>query len=149
MEELYRSYLTFLRSMSQGLERLTDLAEKKYVAAQTDDLLTLNDLLNQEQAQSLNFRGLELTRDKLLPKLGLTNVPLSGGPVRGLPEGVRQGPDAAGAEPAGSGPRHRPDGRPPGRERGRTRIPEGSGGRSAPVHEDGLPRLIGRADFYK
>ena len=69
MEELYRSYLTFLRSMSQGLERLTDLAEKKYVAAQTDDLLTLNDLLNQEQAQSLNFRGLELTRDKLLPKL--------------------------------------------------------------------------------
>ena len=77
MEELYRSYLTFLRSMSQGLERLTDLAEKKYVAAQTDDLLTLNDLLNQEQAQSLHFRGLEQTRDKLLPQLGLTNVPLS------------------------------------------------------------------------
>ncbi len=77
MEELYRSYLSFLRSMTQGLESLTELAEKKYAAAQTDDLLTLNDLLNREQAQALNFRGLELTRDKLLPQLGLTNVPLS------------------------------------------------------------------------
>lgn len=77
MEELYRSYLSFLRSMTQGLECLTDLAEKKYAAAQTDDLLTLNDLMNREQAQALNFRGLELTRDKLLPQLGLTNVPLS------------------------------------------------------------------------
>ncbi len=77
MEELYRSYLSFLHSMSRGLERLTDLAEKKYAAAQTDDLTELNELLNQEQAQALNFRGLELTRDKLLPKLGLVNVPLA------------------------------------------------------------------------
>lgn len=77
MEELYRSYLSFLRSMGQGLESLTALAEKKYAAAQTDDLTTLNELLNQEQAQALHFRGLEQTRDKLLPQLGLTNVPLS------------------------------------------------------------------------
>jgi len=76
MEELFRSYLSFLHSMSRGLESLTDLAEKKYAAARTDDLTALNELMNQEQAQALNFRGLELTRDKLLPKLGLTNVPL-------------------------------------------------------------------------
>lgn len=77
MEELYRAYLSFLRSMTQGLETLTDLNEKKFDAARTDDLMALNELLNQEQAQSLHFRGLEQTRDKLLPKLGLEGVPLS------------------------------------------------------------------------
>ena len=77
MDELYRAYLNFVRSMSRGLESLTVLNEKKLAAAQADDLMTLNELLNQEQAQSLNFRGLELTRDKLLPQLGLQNVPLS------------------------------------------------------------------------
>lgn len=77
MEELYRSYLSFLRSMTRGLESLTVLNEKKLAATQADDLAALNELLNQEQAQALNFRGLELTRDKLLPQLGLVNVPLS------------------------------------------------------------------------
>ena len=76
MDELYRSYLGFLTSMSRGLESLTALNEKKLAAAQQDDLMTLNELLNQEQAQALNFWGLELTRDKLLPQLGLVNVPL-------------------------------------------------------------------------
>lgn len=76
MEELFRSYLGFLRSISQGLESLTDLNEKKRAAAESGDLMTLNELLNQEQAQALNFRGLELTRDRLLPQLKLTGVPL-------------------------------------------------------------------------
>ena len=76
MDELYRSYLNFLRSMTRGLESLSALNEKKLAAAQSDDLMVLNELLNQEQAQALNFRGLELTRDKLLPQQGLTNVPL-------------------------------------------------------------------------
>ena len=69
MDELYRSYLNFLRSMTRGLESLSALNEKKLAAAQSDDLMVLNELLNQEQAQALNFRGLELTRDKLLPQL--------------------------------------------------------------------------------
>ena len=86
MEELYRSYLSFLRSMGQGLESLTVLAEKKYAAAQTDNLTELNELLNQEQAQALHFRGLEPTRDKLLPQLGLAGVPLSQVPGRCPPE---------------------------------------------------------------
>ena len=82
MDELYRSYLSFLRSMSRGLESLTGLNEKKLTAAQQEDLMGLNELLNQEQAQALNFRGLELTRDKLLPQLGLVSVPLSQVPER-------------------------------------------------------------------
>ena len=38
--------------------------------------------MNQEQAQALNFRGLEQARDKLLPQLGLVSVPLSQVPER-------------------------------------------------------------------
>lgn len=86
MEELYRSYLSFLRSMSQGLERLADLNEKKLAAARVDDLTVLNELLNQEQAQTLHFRGLEQTRDKLLPRLGLVSVPLDKVPGHFPPE---------------------------------------------------------------
>ncbi len=82
MEEIYRSYLGFLNSMSRGLESLTGLNEKKLAAAQADDLTVLNELLNQEQAQALNFRGLELTRDKLLPQLGLEGVPMGEVPGR-------------------------------------------------------------------
>lgn len=82
MDELYRSYLNFLRSMCRGLTSLADLNEKKLAAVQADDLMVLNDLLNQEQAQALNFRGLELNRDKLLPQLGLTGVPLNKVPER-------------------------------------------------------------------
>lgn len=82
MDELYRSYLSFLRSMTRGLESLAGLNEKKLAAVQKDDLTALNELLNQEQAQALNFRGLELTRDKLLPQLGLTGVPLAKVPDR-------------------------------------------------------------------
>lgn len=82
MDELYRSYLSFLRSMSRGLESLTGLNEKKLTAAQQEDLMGLNELLNQEQAQALNFRGLELTRDRLLPQLDLEGVPMDEVPGR-------------------------------------------------------------------
>lgn len=133
MDELYRAYLNFVRAMSRGLESLTVLNEKKLAAAQSDDLMTLNELLNQEQAQSLNFRGLELTRDKLLPQLGLVNVPLSevpdhfprpaaGGPpgrgraaepVSGLSENRREDPEPSGADPPGGRGHHCAAGRSP------------------------------------
>ena len=89
MDELFRSYLGFLRSISQGLESLTGLNEKKHAATESGDLLTLNELLNQEQAQALNFRGLELTRDRLLPQLKLTGVPLAKVPDR-FPPAMRE-----------------------------------------------------------
>ena len=89
MDELYRSYLGFLRSMSRGLESLTALKEKKQAAAQAGDLMVLNELLNQEQAQALNFRGLEMTRNKLLAQLGLAGVPLSRAPEH-FPPAMRE-----------------------------------------------------------
>ena len=82
MDELFRSYLGFLRSISQGLESLTGLNEKKHAAAESGDLLTLNELLNQEQAQAL-------TRDRLLPQLKLTGVPLAKVPDR-FPPAMRE-----------------------------------------------------------
>ena len=97
MDELYRSYLNFLRSMCRGLENLTELNVKKLAAAQKDDLMGLNELLNQEQAQALNFRGLELTRDKLLPQLGLESVPMSEIPGR-FPPAMQEEARQAAAE---------------------------------------------------
>ena len=88
-EELYRAYLTFLGSMSKGLVKLTELSEKQYAAARTDDLAALDELVHQEQAQALNFRGLELTRNKLLPQLGLEGVPMSRVPDR-FPAALRE-----------------------------------------------------------
>ena len=46
MEELFRSYLSFLSALGQGLENLTVLSERKLAAAQADDLAALNELLN-------------------------------------------------------------------------------------------------------
>ena len=69
MDEQYRAYLNFVRSMSRGLESLTVLNEKKLAAAQADDLMKLNELLNQEQAQALNFRGLSQVSDHFPPAL--------------------------------------------------------------------------------
>lgn len=93
MDEQFRSYLTFLGNLRQGLETLTDLADQKRAAVEQDDLVALDEVLRQEQAQALFFRGLEQTREKLLDGLGLRSVPLSRVPDRcppALREEIRQ-----------------------------------------------------------
>ena len=77
MEALFRSYFGVLRELSGTLDRLAPLAKQKADAVRADDLLALDEVLKQEQALSLNLRGLELKRLKLVPQLGLDNVPLS------------------------------------------------------------------------
>ena len=77
MEALFRSYLGVLNELSGTLNRLTPLAQQKAEAVRADDLLALDEVLKQEQALALNLRGLELKRQKLVPQLGLDNVPLS------------------------------------------------------------------------
>ena len=89
MNEQFRSYLTFLGSLRQGLETLTVLAGQKISAVEQDDLIALDEVLRQEQAQALNFRGLELTREKLQNELGLQGVPLSQLPER-CPPALRE-----------------------------------------------------------
>lgn len=89
MDEQFRSYLTFLGNLRQGLETLTDLAEQKKAAVEQDDLIALDEVLRQEQAQALFFRGLDQTREKLLRDLGLRNVPMSSVPDR-CPPALRE-----------------------------------------------------------
>ena len=77
MEALFRSYLGVLKELGGTLDRLTPLAQQKAEAVRANDLLALDEVLKQEQALSLNLRGLELKRQKLAPQLGLDGVPLS------------------------------------------------------------------------
>lgn len=86
MADSYRSYLTFLESLRQNVEKLTVLAGRKTEAVLRDDLLAMNEILNQEQAMALAFRGMEQTREKLLTELGAQDVPLSELPARCPPE---------------------------------------------------------------
>ena len=78
MEGQFRAYFGVLRDLTGLLERLTPLAQQKAEAARAGDLTALDEVLKQEQALSLNLRGLELKRQKLTPLLGLDGVPLSG-----------------------------------------------------------------------
>ena len=77
MEQLFRSYLELLRSIVSNLERLTKLVHRKIEVAQTDDLEALDEILNEEQALALAFRGLEQKRLNLLRELDLSEVPLA------------------------------------------------------------------------
>lgn len=77
MNDHFRAYLAVLDSVRDGLARLTELAHQKIDAVQNDDLMLLNEVLNQEQALSLTFRGLEQKRDQLIREMGLEGVPLS------------------------------------------------------------------------
>lgn len=86
MGEHFRAYLNYLNSLCKGLENLAALEDEKIAAVNKDDLMALNDVLNREQALSLNFRGLEQTRAKLQKELGLEGVGLSQLPGRCPPE---------------------------------------------------------------
>ena len=78
METQFRAYFGVLRDLSGVIDRLTPLALQKAEAVRASDLTALDEVLKQEQALSLNLRGLELKRQKLASQLGLDGVPLSG-----------------------------------------------------------------------
>ncbi len=78
MSQLHQSYLDLLEELGGTLDRLSRLAQDKAAAVKADDLLALDEVLKQEQAMTLNLRGLELRRLKLVGQLGLDGVPLAG-----------------------------------------------------------------------
>lgn len=78
MEEVFLSYLKLLQELSRDLDRLAQLEQQKSGTVRDNDLLALDEVLKQEQAMTLNLRGLELRRLKLVGQLGLENVPLAG-----------------------------------------------------------------------
>lgn len=77
MEHLFSSYLELLQSILSNLSQLTKLVHRKIEVAQTDDLEALDEILNEEQALALAFRGLEQKRLNLLRELDLSEVPLA------------------------------------------------------------------------
>ena len=81
MNTQYQELFALFREIGAGLERLTGLATKKLEAVQRDDLETLNEMMNQEQAETLVFRGIERKRETLLSALGLSKVPLAALPA--------------------------------------------------------------------
>lgn len=77
MADAYQAYLSLLRSLQNSLQQLAALAQRKIDAAGKDDLMALDEVMKQEQAMTLAFRGMEQTREKLLAELGCGSVPLS------------------------------------------------------------------------
>ena len=77
MEHLFRSYLELLQSILSNLSQLTKLVHRKIEVAQMDDLEALDEILNEEQALALAFRGLEQKRLNLLRELDLSEGPLA------------------------------------------------------------------------
>lgn len=77
MSDAYQAYLTLLRSLTENLDQLSVLARKKTAAANGDDLMALDEIMKQEQAMTLAFRGMEQTREKLLQQMGCGSVPLN------------------------------------------------------------------------
>lgn len=87
MEDLHVSYLKLLREVGTSLDRLSALAQEKTRVVRQNDLLGLDEVLKQEQAMTLNLRGLELRRQKLVPQLGLEGTSLSALPDK-FPENL-------------------------------------------------------------
>lgn len=77
MAEGYQGYLQLMADLGEGLDQLGALAEKKIAAVGKDDLLALDEIMKQEQALALAFRGMEQSQAKLAAQLGWQGVSLS------------------------------------------------------------------------
>lgn len=73
-----RDYLALLCELSQTLEKLTEIEQKKTMAVRQDDLDLLNQCMKQEQVLSLTLRGYEQKRQTTLSAWNLEHLPLSG-----------------------------------------------------------------------
>lgn len=77
MEPVYAEYLRHLEELSGLLERMSQTARNKLMAAREGDLTALDECMKQEQAYSMSLRGMDQKRDKMLAAMGLTGVTLS------------------------------------------------------------------------
>lgn len=74
--------LALFENLTTHLRQLTELAKRKTTVVRKNDLLELDKILKEEQAQSLALRGIEQKRITLLQQLGLQDVPLTELPAR-------------------------------------------------------------------
>jgi len=73
----FDDYLDLLDQIRSSLEQLSELAREKSAAVRNNDLLRLDEIMKQEQAVALTFRGLEQRQNSLLNATGLKGIPLS------------------------------------------------------------------------
>lgn len=76
MNNPFGEYLELLEQLRVELEKLTTLAHDKVKAAHDADLNAIDQIMRQEQAAALSFRGIEQKQNTLLNAMGLTGVPL-------------------------------------------------------------------------
>ena len=91
---VWGEYLTLLGKVTKALEELTAVEQDKIRAVNARDLPAVEQCMKKEQVCSLNLRGLDQKREKLLAALGLTGVPLRDLAER-APESVRMEAKAA------------------------------------------------------
>lgn len=73
---LWREYLAQLDRLGQLLEQLTEVEREKTAAVGRNDLDTVDACMKKEQVFSLNLRGFDQKREKLLAKMGLAGTTL-------------------------------------------------------------------------
>ena len=81
--------LSVLDNLTAHMTQLTELAKRKTLVVRKNDLLELDKILKEEQAQALAIRGLDNKRAALLQELGLQGVPLTELPSK-APAELRQ-----------------------------------------------------------
>ena len=77
MREQFLTYLNLLDTLREKLAALCELATQKTAAVRADDIMALNNVMKQEQAMALAFRGLEQKKTTQAKDLGVESVPLS------------------------------------------------------------------------
>ena len=73
---LWREYLEQLEKLGDTLEQLTVIEREKTAAVSRGDLEAVDACMKREQVFSLNLRGFDQKREKLLAKMGLTGSTL-------------------------------------------------------------------------
>ena len=73
---LWREYLAQLEKLGETLEQLTEIEREKTAAVGRGDLDAVDACMKREQVFSLNLRGFDQKREKLLAKMGLTGSTL-------------------------------------------------------------------------
>jgi len=73
---LWREYLTQMERLGETLEQLTAVEREKTAAVGRSDLNAVDACMKKEQVFSLNLRGFDQKREKLLAKMGLSGSTL-------------------------------------------------------------------------
>ena len=84
--ELWREYLGQLEKLANTLEQLTEVEREKTAAVSRGDLDAVDACMKREQVFSLNLRGFDQKREKMLARLGLTGTKLDQLEAKAPPE---------------------------------------------------------------